>query len=187
MSFRLQSRPLLLRWAGWEADTYTLQKHGWEISADQDVAYDAIRVAFRHPKLDVRGITERADYNYQLAAEDHRQWRQLPPLHVEHLVNRMSLVIAHPTIGDFRAVDAVPQLARFDEIRSIDDLAHFAPAQAQQQLIIPEPETVPELLAKIVEMQSGARLERFREEIREERAARPGLVHAQIISFPRAA
>lgn len=187
---RILSRPVRLYWAGWETDTLRLQTAGWDLSAEQDVERNGMRVAFRHRRHDVRGITEAVDFPYWGSATDQVTWRP-PMLHVEHIANR--LWIRHVGIDrvSFASIDAKPQLQADWTMTSLDDLAHFAPAQASQQLILPQEEGVPELLARIVDMQSGARLERFRREIQEQRAIerveRPHLVHAQIITFPRAA
>ncbi len=45
---RILSRPLRVHWAGWETDTYRLQRSGWKISAMQDVRGNRLQMAFRH-------------------------------------------------------------------------------------------------------------------------------------------
>jgi len=184
--YRFQSLPVELHWAGWRSDTYSLQKAGWELSAEQDPHYERMRIAFRHQRLNLRGISETfTRWNYRDMFEGGMiDRRNLPVLHVEHLApNIVGQVVRTFRVENFRPIDAMPQIAH-DEIRTLDDLVHFAPAQAQQQLILPEP-SVPELLEKIVAMQADARLQHFRDVVAEERSQ--PLVHAQIISFPRAA
>jgi hypothetical protein len=181
----LYSRPIPLHWAGWTSDTYSLQKAGWSLSAEQDVYRNEMRLALRHEDAGFRGITQGADFDYQAAIENPTLGR-LPTLFVERMAAWLHVRVPEGIQLDaFRPIDAVPQIRAIERWKSIDDLVHFAPAAAQQQLVLPE-ETVPELLEKIVAMQAGARLERFREQVREQQQ-QPALVHAQIVSFRRAA
>lgn len=185
--YRYRGAPVKLHWAGWETDTLRLQSAGWTIAAEQDPHYDRMRLAIAHHRHDVRGLTPLMDFKYTMALRDPDHVRQLPPYPIslahklwirEHAVNQVS-------VSQWKLIDANPSIDMFNSV-SIDDICHFKP-QAVDDLVVPE-ETVPELLQRIVDMQSGARLERFREQVREERASRKLIVpHCQIISLRDAA
>lgn len=178
------SRPVPLNWGGWATDTFTLQQQGWSISADQDMERMAMRLALRNERAGMYGITERVNWDYLRFAED--RLANLPMLRV-HLMGRDIQVIHEdaPTLARWTPIDAQPQFSVQKRTR-LEDFAHFAPAHTRtQQLIVPE-ETVDDLMARIIEMQQGPRIERIRQEIAEgDRVsfAPKQNFHAQIISL----
>ena len=75
------------------------------------------------------------------------------------------------------------------EVRSLDDLAHFAvPLTRTNEIILPE-ENVDELLQRILALQQPGRTEHFRQQLRENRegmrldAVPRQKFHAQILSI----
>lgn len=195
--FRSHGAPLKLHWAGWETDTARLQVAGWQLSAEQCPHRDMMRLAISHPRWDTRGLTPDLRFDYIEALRHPEYARQLPPFPIS-LANKLWIrEKAIPGVsaryleeaGDrrehWRPIDARPSIEMFDE-RSLEDVCHFK-ALAGDELVVPE-EGVAELLERIVAMQSGARLERFREQVREERASKRLIVpHCQIISLREAA
>jgi hypothetical protein len=180
------SRPVELHWAGWRSDTHTLQQHGWQISAEQDVMRMQMSMALRNERAGMSGITAPMNWEYERYAMDYGH-RGMPALPV-HLMGRR-IEVMH-TMGNhwdnFRPIDAQPQFMPNREIRSMDDLVHFAPAHTRtKQLIVPE-DTVDDLMERILKMQSGPRIERIREEIREGQQVsfqQRQKFHAQIVSI----
>jgi hypothetical protein len=180
------SRPVELHWAGWRSDTHTLQQHGWQISADQDFMRNSMTLALRNERAGINGITERVDWRYHHDMMSMSQHHRLN-LQVALMAHKIQVMHTSGNYWDnFRPVDAYPQFQPNREIRQMEDLAHFAPAHARtQQLIVPE-ENVNSLMARILEMQSGARIERIREEIREGQQVsfqQRQKFHAQIVSI----
>lgn len=182
----IMSRPITIRWAGWESDTHRLQQNGWEIAASQDVAAARMRIALRHQRYGLRGYTSPLDlYRYRGPGWDDEVRRQGVYGEVRHMGSAIN-VIEHGLM-DFRPVDATPQL-RPDRVTSLDDLAHFAGAMVRtQQVVVPE-EDVNDLLLRILEKQQAAKTAYFDEQVRREGGLlQPHKFHAQIISLPRAA
>ncbi|MER8640982.1 hypothetical protein [Mesorhizobium sp. M1252] len=184
----LLSRPVELHWAGWRSDTFTLQQHGWQISAEQDVCRMQMMMALRNERAGMSGVTARVDWRYMDDMRFADSHRHMPPLPV-HLMGR-KIEVMH-TMGNawenFNPIDAQPQFTPNREIRSLEDMVHFAPAHTRtQQLIVPE-DSVDSLMARILEMQQGPRIERIRQEIREgdriDFTAPRQKFHAQIISL----
>ena len=180
----MRSRPIELHWAGWSTDTLRLQTAGWQLSAHQNFADESMQIAIRHPRHEVEGITRfERHWDYRRSMSCDRKDLPVLPITLGHKLWVRTIEPAVP----WKAIDAEPQLwPVLGELR-LPDFVHFAPARAPAELVVPE-ETVPELLQRIVDMQSGARLERFREQVREERAQRKLIVpHCQIISLREAA
>lgn len=187
---RILSRPVRLHWAGWETDTVRLQQNGWQLSAEQDVYRNEMRLAIKHESARVYGISSRVPWEY-MAELQHFQG--VPTLPMQYMAARAEII--HHETGPlaFAPIDAMPQIATARRVH-MDDFAHFAaPLARTQQIIIPD-EDVTALMDRILKLQDPARMERIREEVRRSNdpgshytAQRQQRMHAQIISFPRAA
>lgn len=189
---RILSRPVRLHWAGWETNTLRLQQAGWQLSAEQDIASDSMRLAIRHEASRVYGLTARVPWHYMHELD---RFQGVPDLPIQHIASRYEIVTHEmPSLNaGFRPIDAMPQFTQARRV-SLDDFAHFAaPLARTEQIIVPD-EDVTALMDRILKLQDPARMERVREEVR--RSHEPGLhfsaqrrqaVHAQIISFPQAA
>ncbi len=178
------SRPVELRWAGWRSDTFTLQQHGWQISAEQDIMRMQMAMALRNERAGMSGVTARVDWDYMHRANGPAQYC-MPALPV-HLMGRNVEMHSYGNgFPNFQPIDAQPQLLQIKR-RKLEDFAHFAPAHTRtQQLIVPE-ESVDDLMARILEMQHGPRIERIRAEIAEGQRVDftpRQKFHAQIISL----
>lgn len=185
--YRYRAAPVKLHWAGWETDTLRLQSAGWSIAAEQDPTYDRMRLAIAHHRYDVRGLSPLLGFDYHLALRDRDYCRSIPPypISLAHKLWIRETNVDRVQVSQFKMIDANPSPEMFD-MRSIDDVCHFRPL-ALDNVVVPE-ESVAALLERIVDMQSGARLERFREQVREERASKRLIVpHCQIVSLREAA
>lgn len=171
----LRSRPVRIHWAGWETDTYRLQKAGWDLSAEENLYERTMQIAMRY-RDEIRGITERVEADPYRLADRHA------PLHLTaRMASNFQIMMGIP--GDaFQAIDARPQWRSPEPPNTFDDFAHFARVEAQPRIIIPE-ESVPKLLERILELQQPARAERIQQEIREDAEVRPLKFHGNIVSF----
>lgn len=175
----LLSRPVRLHWAGWETDTYRLQKAGWDLSAAQGVREGSMRLAMRHEGVRVRGISETQGWDYMR----EQYGRDAMPSIRADLASDFFVTILEP-LSAFMPIDAQPQPRPFGVATHFEDFAHFAPALSRSREIILPEETVPELLERILMLQQPARTERIRREVRDERERFPiHKIHAQIISL----
>lgn len=187
---RILSRPLRVHWAGWETDTYSLQKAGWKLSAEQDYSYGRMRIAMKHDGADMVAISETLPFNFGRAIEDrdfHSGYLAALTIRMKHVGREVPIVI-HGEVKDwsFAAIDAQPRVVS-SKIVKLEDLAHFAaPLVRTNEIIIPE-ESVDQLMEKILKLQQPARMERIRREIRDEGAVLESLPEekfvAQIITF----
>lgn len=182
--FDLLSRPLRLHWAGWTADTYSLQRAGWSISAEQNIQCMTMQLALRHPHEASYGISSRVPWEYM---NDRRD--SFAPLDLGADIRFGREVVFHQMGGlpDFRAVDALPQMVEHKRTR-LEDFAHFhSPLVRTQEIVVPE-ESVEDLMARILKMQQPDRTARIRESLRNPEGYRMETLpkqkfHAQILSF----
>ena len=162
---RLLSRPLRVHWAGWETDTYRLQKAGWQISADQDVFGNRMRIAMKHDGFQMRAVSPYIGFHYERALRDHDYLGHIG-LHVDRAMGRDIMIHEHGMVDwNFQAIDAQPTFTE-SRVSRIEDLAHFAaPLVKTREIIIPQ-DSVPDLLERILKLQQPARTGRIREEMR---------------------
>lgn len=181
---RILSRPIRIRWAGWETDTLALQQAGWSLSAHQDPVRGEMQLAFENREIDVRGVSQRIDFDYVSIARDFPE-AHLPPISAQ-MANRLYLSLSQPFVT-FQPIDAMPSFVDMWQPKTLEDLAHFAvPLARTQEIIIPEP-NVTDLLDKILAMQDPAKHAYFERRVRDDRMMREGVprqkFHAQIVSF----
>lgn len=190
---RLLSRPVRVHWAGWETDTYRLQKAGWKLSAMQDIRGERLQLAMQHDmRASFQAITEEVRFPFEafsdpynhgaLRAMDTAREFERIVLRVERCIAEPLTLVVHGEMPQFWApIDAEPRITTKQIVR-LEDLAHFAgPLIRTNEIIVPE-ESVPELLERILKLQQPDRLDRIREEVRGEHRQEQKF-HAQIISM----
>lgn len=171
-----------LRWHGWESDTLTLQRAGWQISANEDPSSMCIVLAIRHPDTNIGGLSRIEAMKHCTRRPD--EYGLASDLYMKVVGHDMRIRGQYGQSGAWRAVDAEPQVIT-EPVRSLQDLCHFAPAVSQRASIMVAEEDVSYLLARILEKQQPAKEAYFRNQAMEERES--GLlvpkVHAQIITL----
>lgn len=191
IEYRVLSEPAEVWWAGFRSDTLRLQQEGWEIAAEEDVAYDRIRLLLRHQDLRLYALTDDVQYRYRAIADPRFALKQ-PQLvfRVVRAAPRFEVLRSDIDFAAFRQVDAKPQFEHSVEVKSLEDFRIFATPLARTEEIIVEPQTVSAMLDQIRKMQAPEQA-RIREQqraaaARESRvadAAPRQAFHAQIISL----
>jgi hypothetical protein len=193
VEYRVLSEPAVVWWAGFRSDTLRLQQAGWEIAAEEDVAYNCIRLILRHQNMRLYALTNEVEYNYRAlmvdpgcrSALEFNVVAAAPKFEVHRFAG-----IGPVEFENFRQIDAQPQVAQNVEIKSLDDFRIFATPLTRTEEIIVEPRTVSAMLEQIRKMQVPEQ-ERIRQ--KERLAARRAgesvdagprqQFHAQIISL----
>lgn len=189
MALSLVNPPCRVVFAGWESDTYSLGRAGWEISIQKSHrpeiygAIDTMLLHFPAARLNLMATCREfftRDWRLSGALD-----RDLPVFNVQRAVTDM---IFRHEVG---AIPALFSAWANTTPAFIDTSIYNTPlfldkqAPAAEQLIV-EPETVAELLDKIRRMQAPEMAAIRERERRRERIATPTL-HAQILTFQRAA
>lgn len=170
----MMSEPVRVSWLGFTSDTLTLHRAGWTFSAHQDVRNRTMQLAMRHDKGRMTALSVVTDWNYERNIYGFPR-PEFPIIFLRHLAENLVVHMMGEVRADrFRPIDPVP-VYREGRTVNLEDLAHFAPINFKR-IILPE-ETVPELMARILEVQQPARDEYFRDQAKKAR------VHAQLVSI----
>lgn len=185
----IQSRPHEVFWAGFRSNTFQLQQAGWEFAADQSYERDEIRMAMRHREFGMYGITSGIPgYMY---ADMHPNAPAC--FDVVRLTDREMKFHYVPNdimtwLPEASPVDMRPTIQY--ETKDIEDFKIFACPLVRTNEVIVDPNSVPELMDRILELQDPARKEHFLQMAKESRQEgsiiRPGPqqnFHAQIVSL----
>lgn len=155
-TFNVIKNPIMrVVWAGWESSTLALQHNGWQLSVEENIERRSFRLALHHPQLRVSAISRHIDFCHM--EYFHRQAQaysknNLPVVGLAHLACDMRVSLMENTMN-FNPVDAVPQWLTMESPKDITDFHIFRSLQAQQEIII-EPQSIDELMEKILSMQS---------------------------------
>lgn len=186
-----RSPPIPVRFEGFEATTTQLQRSGWELSSDEDYTYGDFQVAIFHRRLGVVGLSDRVRRTTLMTAMNQRlSWEEIEPIYVRRITRSHELLYCGPALVPdktyWHAIDAEPMFLERRPVRP-EDLFMFRPADAPApQEIIADPETVADLMEKIVRLQKPD-MDQIRERNRRRDSLTTQVTHAKIISFKEAA
>lgn len=155
VEYRVLSEPAVVWWSGFRSDTFRLQQEGWEIAAEEDVAYGRIRLLLRHQNLRLYALTDEVMFEHRRPRQLHEAPRlefhvvmAAPRIEVQRMAS-----VGRCEFENFRQIDAQPQMVE-TEIKSLDDFKIFATPLVRTEEIIVEPQTVSAMLDRIREMQA---------------------------------
>ena len=185
---RILSRPLRVAWGGWQSDTYTLQKRGWEIAAEQDVREQALRLVLRHRAWKLYGISRRIDFDFQRIMSN-AYYNVNVTIDIVHMASDLVMQMHETGPMNFKMIDAMPQYVE-TRIRRIEDFGFFVTPLVRTHELIVDPEKIGEALEQIRQAQLPEQEAiRKRAQLRESRDAMFRQVedvqqfHAQVISI----
>ena len=186
-----RSPPTPVWFEGFEATTTQLQRSGWELSCDEDICYGDFQVAIFHRRIGVVGLSERIRRGQLIRAMDkHMDHAAFEPIQIRRVTQSHQLIYCGPIMAPeknpWHAIDAEPMFMQEGPVRP-EDLFLFRPANAPApQEIITDPETVAELMEKIIALQKPD-MAAIRERNRRRDSLTTQVTHAKIISFKEAA
>lgn len=181
------SRRHPIHFAGWSSDTFTLQQAGWEFSASQRPELDEVGLAFRHPNLGLRGMTDTIPAYRYAAMDAHHEGPAFQVVWMTDAHVQVQRVHIPTWAGDCSPVDMKPQYV--PEVKTFEDSVRFAQvSMARTAELIVDPDDVSAMMDRILTLQDPARQKRYREAVRQGRAGsdRPAprqKFHAQIVSL----
>lgn len=168
-SLRISSAICKVFWAGWESDTLSLQRKGWEISAEQDIASMRFRIAIRNVNYRIYGISKLIPYEEfrEVYVGDNPRYQGMtPPIHIQYMASRMEINIMDNDMDKFHPIDALPSVVINKKRKSLEDFMMFRPIAKSNEIIVADYE-VGQLLDMIKNKQDPKQAE-LRERKRKE-------------------
>ena len=150
------SRPMTLHWAGWETDTYKLQRAGWELAVQQDYMRDMLLVAMKHRNLNIVGMTHGIDYRQAVHAPHHAS-----PIHdsvnlgVSYRIEQQHMDF-NP--ASFEPIDATPRMMS-REVHCLEDLKIFKTVNQDAKEIYLSQASMADILSVALSKQEGRQAE----------------------------
>ena len=155
------SPPCRVWFDGFESDTYTLQRQGWQLTMQQDWREGRLRLAMKHPSSGVTMLSEDTRHHFGPSLDRFID-QNLPEFRVCRVNTGRDVVRyfgANPFAG-YMPVDAMPQMV--ERTGKMEDLLLFAAPKVRTEEIYVEPSSVDECLDLIKRLQSP-RLAELRE------------------------
>ncbi|KKK63198.1 hypothetical protein LCGC14_2996690 [marine sediment metagenome] len=142
---RILSQPIQLHWAGWRSDTFTLQRAGWQLAANQDIEFNKLRFFLKHPGINICGTSQSIDFDYlrsvHLGERDYLRDIILPcQLASEYIIDEVGCVPY-----SVQAIDATPTYTEAKMI-SLKDAKFFTTVNTDIQQVTLEKATLAEVL-----------------------------------------
>ena len=169
---RILSRPIGIRWAGWETDTQRLQRAGWRLAVEADVMHERYWLMMNHEQMRMTAMTDERRLDYAMTQmRNVFDQQMLPIFEVRHVAPTFEIVRVqeYGEWPDFQQIDAEPRMAT-NEVKRIEDMNIFRLAldHAEEVVIDQADMTVIEHLQAIKDLQSDKQRE-LREKARRQR------------------
>jgi hypothetical protein len=151
-----------VEFAGFRSDTYTLQRAGWQISAEQVPSEGRIRLALKFAPAQLYAMTSTVSYTDMMYFNSPNYRREAAPIvfRVQWMSTSPRIEIMSQPVGGFRfeAIDCEPMLAN-REVKSMDELIPFRPISTEAPELIIAPDRVAEVLDMILKCQDPRQAE----------------------------
>ena len=196
---RILSQPFRVRWLGWESDTVSMQRMGWQLAVDFEPSRMAYRLMAKHEQGNLYGfvpdwveIPPEAAYpgnSARMTATAMRlqQERGAPVFEFQCFANKIN--IHNCSISGMRAnwmqIDAEPVMV-MDEPISIEDLNVFRVRPHEEEIFVEEADmTVLDHLEAIKALQSDKQREIRQRMLNGKRTDEQSeiITHANIVSL----
>lgn len=161
----LTSRPMKVSFMGWESDTQTLQRHGWQLSMQVDHVRYGMRLALRETKTRLRGLS---NFIPQEWLQDYD--RHGIPTQIEFHLASDFVMHMHTPIDprEFVDVDANPRWEPYSRQELMSEWLPFRPIEKSKEIIIEE-KSVSDMLDDIIKKQEESRMKILRDSVRDEK------------------
>lgn len=143
---RILSRPLRVRWQGWESTTTRLQQGGWELAMNEDFQRMALRMTMRHQGHRMYGISNVINFDFFRYSSTVENLDHVV-LEILHMGSDLIINLAE-TQFSFQAIDAFPQYTETVRKR-IEDFGFFATPLVRTNELIVDPARIGEILEQI--------------------------------------
>jgi len=187
---RILSKPMPVRWAGFESNTFRLQQAGWEFTAEQCFERMATRLMMRHKQFGMYGCTDTVDTDF--FASQHSDHWQAVYFPVQWMTGGTCQVMRiTDNFSAMQPVDMQPSFVDTEKWESIEECVMFGAPLVRTNEIIVDPDDVAAMMERILTLQKPGAQAHYEEKLRE--MQRPGQLvkdlrpqqnfHAQVISL----
>jgi hypothetical protein len=147
--------PIKVHWLGWESDTHTLSRNGWDLSASEDPCMEKVSIAIRHAAAQIYGISEFQRHRYRMRnMQEYGHDAMIRDLEFRMtLAHSITMQNWGPVVDLWKPVDARPQVVAMD-IRRIEDLKIFRPLPPEENDIIIAPPSLDAILQMALNTQA---------------------------------
>jgi len=155
-----------LHWAGWRSDTFTLQRAGWQLAAEQNIELEYLRVFLKHPTLHCSGASNWLRKFDFFCAKDLSQRDFVRGLNLEvrlaseYRINEVGMVPC-----SVQAIDATPTYIE-TKMTGLEDAKFFRTIPTDIQQVTLEKATLAEVLDFALQKQKPRQDEIRRELLR---------------------
>lgn len=164
---QILSKPMPVHWAGFESTTLKLQQAGWEFSAEQDYASLQTRLLMRHQAFQMHACSGYVDTDFFIDQRNADYWRNIR-FPIQWMTGGgVSVFKVVDNFDGMQPVDMHPQINSNHRVDAIEDLNLFAAPLVRTKEIIVAPDSVPELMDRILELQDPMRQKYFEDKVRE--------------------
>jgi hypothetical protein len=193
------SRPVRVHWAGWETDTYRLQKMGWQIAVDYRPDHASYVLMMKSEQANMYCITDHCHIAFWDQVRDDMHMTDTDFYHRESMLRHQIFNVSHVGLKgeirmnyhhevNFQLIDATPTRMPIDDlkIQSIEDMNVFKKAESpKEQIIVDKADmSVVEHLEAIKRLQSPVQ-DQIRERMRRDDYVQEGETEVtNIIAFP---
>jgi len=119
-----------VHFAGWESNTYVLQRNGWEFAVDYTPETWEVRIAIRNKFLKLYAFVP--EYTYE-PLDRVRHIPQGPPIIINNVVSSIE-VLRQEIFEPFTVLDMTPTFREFNP-QKVEDLFPFSIAETETVLI----------------------------------------------------
>lgn len=178
LSSKVFSEPIELFFDGWRSDTLTLQRCGWDISANQDLYRDRIAIAIKHRNSGLTGVTYFEEFLFDrgFGTSGRRNPRSLP---IALLAKDIAVYHAQYSTESFRPVDATPRVAEVNP-NNKGDYFHFATIEPPKHEVFLKEASIDQILQMALEKQEPEQQKIRERMIKDQELQRFGQLHTQL-------
>lgn len=180
--YAVLSRPVRVHWAGWDSDTYKLQRSGWQVATSFRPDTMQYALCLHHEVCNMYAFTDecgipfydqiRDDLHMTATEMRHRDaMLRQQVFHITHVGMKGEIRMNYHNAVNFELIDATPMRVPMDDlkIQRIEDMNVFRKAKPpEEQIVVDKADmSVVEHLEAIKRLQSPAQ-DRIRERMRRE-------------------
>lgn len=153
---KLSSPPLKVIWQGFESDTYTLSKNGWDLSISEERNHMSFNqhmvLVMRHEAMQLYGISREIDFNHYRNTEDPRYWEEVV-IHIRQVASDIHFQYMSVSPRVFNAIDPIPEYQEAETLQRLSEMPVFRTFASNPEEILLAKPTLDQVLKYALDLQ----------------------------------